>query len=72
MVAITLSDTKIVLDTVTTVLAALPIPDPFKSAVSAIPSLALSIVEMAEVWYIPITVYESSLLIVSNHLILGR
>jgi hypothetical protein len=61
MVAITLSDAKTVLDIVTTVLAASPIPDPFKSAVSAIPALALSIVEMAEVWFIPITVYEASL-----------
>jgi hypothetical protein len=51
MGAITLNDAKGVLEIVTNVLDASPIPDPFKSAVSAIPTLALSIVEMAEVCY---------------------
>lgn len=72
MGAITLGDARTVLELVTIALNASPIPDPFKSAVSAIPKLTLTIVEMAEVWSIPITLYDASLLIIANRLILGR
>jgi hypothetical protein len=49
MGAVTLNDAKNVLELVTTALEASPIPSPFKDAVTTIPKLALSIVEMAEV-----------------------
>ena len=45
----TLDDAKNVLEIINIALEASPIPDPFKSAVSAIPKLAFTIVEMAEV-----------------------
>jgi hypothetical protein len=44
-----LSAVKISLQAIGGVLNASPIPDPFKSAVTAIPNLALAIINMAEV-----------------------
>jgi hypothetical protein len=49
MVAVNLADAKIALQAIGGVLKASPIPDPFKSAVTAIPNLALAIIKMAEV-----------------------
>ncbi len=49
MVALTLADAKTALATVSSVLNASPIPDPFKYAVALIPDIALAIVTMVEV-----------------------
>lgn len=49
MPAVTLSQARDLLGVITMGLDASPIPEPFKSAVSAIPKIALEIVNMAEV-----------------------
>lgn len=49
MGAVTLTDARLALETLSGVLSAVPIPDPLKSAVTAIPTAALQIVAIAEV-----------------------
>lgn len=49
MGAITLGDAKTILATISVGLDASPLPEPLRSAVGAIPKVALAIVNMAEV-----------------------
>lgn len=65
MGADTLNDAKLLLQTLVTACNAAPIPDPFKAAVTAIPTLALNIVASAQVQR-PTLVFGALLLNVSS------